>query len=548
MSWNPFKRKDDEPEAPAATTAQVEEAVGSSTGEGAAEDRTDPLGSPPAEIVEEVELLGETSELRRELVRIGSEPGSANSFVRITAPRESAHAQPLQRIFTKAAETTSGLRDMLFVEGSSFAAALDPPLGMLTELAAQIAAGELYVRPLDLIAGVRELAEFAMVVEDEGFGWNAAASDIGYLREGIDRPLGQQRLRFIYCAWENLQPSSGSSPADLLKLFEPQLDALHERAVSSGFSFGANELEILKAQLARLGSTADLSWQRLAHELANLRPLLRHSALTDPGMRRTHNEDAYSVLELEQQSSVGTELLLAAVADGMGGHASGEVASTLALDLLRQQLMLGLLAPRSTPRDTSQLGPQLKQIITSIDNALTERAQFDAALAGMGTTLCGLALLRPVSTVSELATDQPTSVVFWVGDSRVYLLGPAGLAQISRDHSVVQGLVDSGSITADQAFSHPNKNIITRCLGGGGGSDGTPDIAAFTAGPGEIVLVCSDGLSDALRDGEIWQAVLEGGSEDLSALATELVRRANDAGGPDNITVVLVASVLPRGV
>jgi protein phosphatase len=281
----------------------------------------------------------------------------------------------------------------------------------------------------------------------------------------------------------------------------------------------------------------------LIEELSAIALRLERSALTDSGRKRSHNEDAYAILELEQHSSIGAELTLAAVADGMGGHASGEVASTLALDLLRQQLMLGLLAPRSTPRDASQLGPQLKQIIVSIDHALTERANFDAALAGMGTTLCGIAMLQPLSTM-EMPPASSSSVVFWVGDSRAYLLGPLGLAQISRDHSFVQNLVDSGSLPADQAFNHPNKNIITRCLGGGGGSEGTPDIADFTAGPGEIILLASDGLSDALRDEEIWKSVCEVDSGELADLARHLIDKANEAGGPDNITVILIACAL----
>jgi protein phosphatase len=109
------------------------------------------------------------------------------------------------------------------------------------------------------------------------------------------------------------------------------------------------------------------------------------------------------------------------------------------------------------------------------------------------------------------------------------------------DHSFVQQLFDSGQLSREEAFSHPQKNVITRCLGAGG-NDGRPEVYAFTPGPGEYVLLCSDGLSDALRDSDIQRVLRESGSGDVAGMLRALVDAANEAGGPDNITAILVTA------
>jgi protein phosphatase len=241
------------------------------------------------------------------------------------------------------------------------------------------------------------------------------------------------------------------------------------------------------------------------------------------------------------------------VADGMGGHASGEVASSLALDLLRLQLAQLALPPRSRTFSTAGLEQDLRTVVGGIGRALHERAALEPGQAGMGTTLTGVALLEPQST---LRVDLPAAAccVFNVGDSRSYLLTAQGLHQLSTDHSYVGELLAAGQLSEEDAFTHPQKNVITRCLGGGSGSDSTPDVFSFTPGPGEILLLCSDGLTDALRTSEVRRALdsvpfdaASGGPgahflpDYLRALAGALIAAANEAGGPDNITVVLVA-------
>ncbi|HES58670.1 MAG TPA: serine/threonine-protein phosphatase, partial [Firmicutes bacterium] len=134
------------------------------------------------------------------------------------------------------------------------------------------------------------------------------------------------------------------------------------------------------------------------------------------------------------------------------------------------------------------------------------------------------------------------AAVFWVGDSRAYLIGPCGMLPLTRDHSYVQDLIESGSISAEEARTHQMKNVITRCLGGAGNS-GAPDVFPFSPGPGEAILLCSDGLTDALDDAQIWQVLMDNSEHSLDNAVKALVRAANEAGGPDNITVVLVEFV-----
>ena len=192
---------------------------------------------------------------------------------------------------------------------------------------------------------------------------------------------------------------------------------------------------------------------------------------------------------------------------------------------------------------TERLAGQLEAVIPSIDRALTERALLDEALSGMGTTMAGVAVLRQATTLTpggNRRLGDETAAVFHVGDSRVYSYGPGGLQRMTQDHSLVQNLINAGSITSDEAFTHPRKNVITRCLGGGD-SDCAPDVNLLNPGPGEVLLIASDGLSDALRDSDIESVFAEHADAGFPALATALVGAANAAGGPDNITVLLVA-------
>ncbi len=230
----------------------------------------------------------------------------------------------------------------------------------------------------------------------------------------------------------------------------------------------------------------------------------RHGAASDVGQVRQGNEDGYLVADP-----------LFAVADGMGGHRAGEVASATALAALRESV-------NEVSSDA---------LIGGVEQANLEvfrRAAGDPGLAGMGTTLCAIG---PVVDGS----GERIGIVN-VGDSRVYVHTTDGLTQVTEDHSLVEAMVRVGQLSPEQAAAHPKRNVVTRALG----IEPTVDVDcwALTPAPGDRLLLCSDGLFGEVDDATI--ASVLAAEPDPSAAATELVRLANEAGGRDNITVVVV--------
>lgn len=233
---------------------------------------------------------------------------------------------------------------------------------------------------------------------------------------------------------------------------------------------------------------------------------ISHGVATDVGRVRQHNEDSAKV--------AGTIFV---VADGMGGHAAGEVASGIATDTLMELAERPVLQARDI---VEQLAEANRRIL--------ESAARHPEQTGMGTTVAGLAL------VSGGASQH--WVVFNIGDSRVYRLIDGQLSQVTVDHSEVQELVDRGVITAEQAQRHPGRNVITRSLG----RDplGHVDTWVFPPYPGEAFVICTDGLSNELEASEIESVLLD--VDDAQEASDELVRRAVTAGGRDNVTAVVV--------
>jgi serine/threonine protein phosphatase PrpC len=499
-------------------------------------DSTDPImGAGP--ISESATLLRESGGVRLERVVVGDPAAPSDAFVRLTVLEAGERADRLRDLLLSLPEATTGFRDLLVADGVGLSAALESTEHSLASLQAAVLSGATYVRPLDLLEGLRDVAALmAQTRERTGMVWTAPSAEHVDLQLVQPDPLaaGYNRWRAVFGGWDALgDGDEAASAAALLDIFRQSYRALA----------ASNSLlqPLLATTLIALDGIAPSSYAAVAAAAQALLPVdaTLHGA-TDTGRRREHNEDACLLLELKQVSLAGVDLKLAAVADGMGGHNSGEVASSLALDLLRTQLTGVVLAPRTRPHEPLALGSHLAHIIPAIGNALLERAALSPEMGGMGTTLIGLATASTFTTVKGgPAPSQNETVLFWVGDSRAYLLGPCGIAPLSVDHSFVQQLVSDGQITRDDAFSHPQKNIITRCLGAGG-SDSRAEVRSFTPGPGEIVLICSDGLSDALRDSEIWD-VVSGGAGTLAELAQQLIAAANAAGGPDNITVVLAS-------
>ena len=232
---------------------------------------------------------------------------------------------------------------------------------------------------------------------------------------------------------------------------------------------------------------------------------LRAGAATDTGRVRSNNEDNMLVSER-----------LFAVADGMGGHSAGEVASQVAIDALR-------VAFNGDPTIDG-----LVDAVRRANDAVLAKADDDPALSGMGTTLTAVALVP--------ATDGDELVVVNVGDSRTYLLRQGELNQLTEDDSLVGQLVRDGRIDRDEARHHPQRNIITRALG----LDGRLDVDPLQLIPveGERLLLCSDGLSDEVHEDEIASILRQ--QPDPQNAARALVDLANERGGGDNVTVVVI--------
>ena len=238
----------------------------------------------------------------------------------------------------------------------------------------------------------------------------------------------------------------------------------------------------------------------------------RWGSATDVGRVRTLNED--SMLAVPG---------LFVVADGMGGHAAGEVASQLAVAEFAQLAEQG-------PIRAEDLTEAVRRANEHILSAGAERGDRH----GMGTTLTGLGVVS-AERGEELA-------VFNVGDSRVYRVSGGQLQQVTVDHSAVQELVDAGRLTAQAARSHPRRNVVTRSLGTDPGP--APDIWLVQPLAGDRFLVCSDGLTGELEDSDL--AELLAGEADPQAAAERLVHQAVAAGGHDNVTAVVLDVVEVR--
>jgi serine/threonine protein phosphatase PrpC len=227
----------------------------------------------------------------------------------------------------------------------------------------------------------------------------------------------------------------------------------------------------------------------------------RFATVSDTGRRRLHNEDA----------SVSSPPLFA-IADGMGGAQAGEVASRLAASALAEH-------GDSTGEEA------VVHLVQAANARVYRHAAEDPLAAGMGTT-------TTVVLVDELGG---TLAIGHVGDSRAYRIRNAALEQLTRDHSLVQELVDSGRLTPDEAIGHPHRSVITRAVG----TEPSVDVDTFTVevAPGDLYLLCSDGLTDMVGDDAIL-AIAQAAGYAPEQVARALVDAANRAGGEDNITVV----------
>jgi len=247
--------------------------------------------------------------------------------------------------------------------------------------------------------------------------------------------------------------------------------------------------------------------------------------LTDVGRKRRHNEDAY-LLDVERGLFV--------VADGMGGHAAGEVASRITVESIQEFLALRDDEAENTwpygfNNRFSLEGNLLATAVKKANERVIRAVQNRPELKGMGTTV-----------VAALFDTQRATLVH-VGDSRCYLLRGGSLQRLTDDHSWVQEQVNAGILTAEEATSHPLKNVVTRALGGS--VNVLPDLIEVPLEAGDSFLLCSDGLTGMVTDDEIGGFLAKDVSPELRVRG--LVDLANERGGVDNVTVLLV-DVSPR--
>lgn len=250
------------------------------------------------------------------------------------------------------------------------------------------------------------------------------------------------------------------------------------------------------------------------------------AARTDRGMSRPVNEDSCYTGEFStSDGKLGTLLV---VADGMGGHAAGDVASRLAVDTLKSELRVAL--EHGVPADDEGWHELLRKAAAAANQRVFAEAKASGGQRGMGTTL----------TVAVVAGRR--AHLAHVGDSRAYLINPAGVngaaitwMQLTHDHSIVARLVDIGQLTPEQARVHPQRNMIYRSLGTDPQIE--VDVLSQSLAPGDLLLLCSDGLNNHVEDEELAQIVQD---EPAEARACErLIDLANQRGGKDNISVVI---------
>lgn len=238
--------------------------------------------------------------------------------------------------------------------------------------------------------------------------------------------------------------------------------------------------------------------------------------MTDIGLVRKENQDAYAVRVSEE-----TGHTICVVCDGMGGPGGGRLASTLAVETFLDACQ-GNLRPDMDAQAVRQVADFA---VAAANRAVYQRSQTEPGLKGMGTTLVSAVIWGDQALISN------------VGDSRAYLIRPEeGISRVTRDHSLVERLVELGNITEEQARCHPDRNLITRALGPE--EDALSDSYALRLAPGDHLLLCTDGLIETATDQEMEEEILRGG--DPNGCLDRLLELAKRRGAADNVTAVLL--------
>jgi serine/threonine protein phosphatase PrpC/serine/threonine protein kinase len=310
---------------------------------------------------------------------------------------------------------------------------------------------------------------------------------------------------------ERLESESWREEAGVVRFYPPHVVSPElEQAVRRALVFDPQgrwpTVDALKAELVRLAGGIRI----------------RAAVMTDVGMVREHNEDATMAVEFVRQSLVDpAQSYLFVVADGMGGAEAGEVASAIAVGAIRNYVESGL--GNAEVQNPSQL------LTAALEEANRKIIEYQAAhpeSRGMGSTAVSVLIVPPEGAVA------------WVGDSRVYLSDAAGLRQLTRDHSLVQRLIEIGQITPEEARHHEHKHVITRSLGARQSGPAGAEGIALRLKRGDRLMLCSDGLTAHVEDHTIGEVLRR--HDDPYTATRELVVAANAGGGSDNVSVIVV--------
>ena len=318
-------------------------------------------------------------------------------------------------------------------------------------------------------------------------------------------------LLYTWLTGERIESESWREEAGPVRFYPPhvitpELEQAILRAIQFEPSARWATIDEFKAELTRL--------------LAQFR--IRIAALTDVGMVRDHNEDAVMVVDYVRDSLVEPDQNhLCVVCDGMGGAEAGEVAAAIAVKTIREYV-----ETRLASAEIVDLGKLMSAALEEANSKILEYVGSHPESRGMGST-----------GVTALVTQNGAAVA-WVGDSRGYLVESGALRQVTKDHSLVQRLIDIGQITPEQARTHEHKNVITRSLGARQSGPAGAEAVAVRLKRGDQLLLCSDGLTTHVEDKDV--ATILRRHRDPYDAARELIAAANAGGGTDNITVIVI--------
>ena len=310
---------------------------------------------------------------------------------------------------------------------------------------------------------------------------------------------------------ERIEAESWREEAGPIRLYPPHvitpaLESAVLRAVLFDPAARWPSVDAFKAELVGLASMVQI----------------RAAGLTNVGKVRELNEDSVLTLEYRRDSLIeAARGLLYVIADGMGGAAAGEMASALAVGTIRDQVESGL-----DKTDAAGLPNLLREALEAANRKIIEYQNAHPEARGMGSTAVG-ALIVP-----------PEAAIAWVGDSRIYLVEASGVRQLSKDHSLVQRLIEIGQITVEEARTHEHKNVITRSLGARPNGPAGAESSTLRLKRGDRMILCSDGLTAHVDDAEIGEIV--GRHPEPGGAAGELIAAALAGGGIDNVSVVVI--------